>query len=145
MISNENFCVPIYLVRILPRPTFETIAGFTNIKVLSLNAAAVCESRFHQIEGMVKKAVQTCKQLQRVEVTSDIASVAWRDAREMKDVSEGDNHRWIAKLNQGMCIRAKLMVVDSLGLSLPWFWQAPERKTLAWTEKPEKLAAAGGL
>lgn len=144
MISNESFYVPINLVRIIPKPTFLTIAAFTNIKFLCLNAAAVCESRFHQIEVMVKKAIQTCKQLERVEVTSDIASVAWRDAGAKKDISGGDNHRWVARLNQGMRIRAKLMVVDSLGLSWPWFWQAPERKTLAWTERLEKLAVAGG-
>jgi hypothetical protein len=145
MMSNENCYAPIYLVRIHPRPTFETIAAFTNIKFLCLNAAAVCESRFHQIEGIVKKTVQTCKQLERVEVTSDIASVAWRDARETTDVSGEDNYRWVARLNQGMRITAKLMVVDSLGLSWPWFWQAPERKTLDWAEKVEKLTAVGGL
>jgi hypothetical protein len=134
MISHENFYEPIYHTRILPRPTFETIAVFTNIKVLCLNSAAVSESRFHQIESIIKKAVQTCGKLERVEVTSDIASVAWRDARQKKGVLENANHLWVGRLNKGIRIRAKLMVVDSLGLSWPWFWQALERDTLAWKE-----------
>lgn len=143
--SHENLLAPRYRIRILPRPNFETIAAFTNIRFLCLNAAAVSEERFHKIEGLVKKAVQNCKQLERVEVTSDIASAAWRDAPGKTGVSGDTNHQWVDRLNQGMRIRAKLMVVDSLGLSWPWFWAAPERKALVWTEKPEKLAVVGGL
>lgn len=134
MISHENLLVPIYHVRILPRPTFETIAAFTNIKFLCLNAAAVGEQRFHQIEGIARKAVESCKQLERLEVTSDSASAAWRDVPEKKGASGDTNYRWVARLNRGTGITAKLMVVDSLGLSWPWFWQAPDREALAWNE-----------
>lgn len=134
IVHHENFSVPIYHIRILPKPTFETIAPFANIKVLCLNAAAVIESRFHQIEGIVTKAVQTCDKLERVEVISDVASVTWRDALETKFFPENTNHLWIARLNKGMRIKAKLKVVDSLGLSWPWFWEAPKQKKLTWRE-----------
>jgi hypothetical protein len=128
------FLSPYITYGILPRPTFETIAPFVNIKFLSLNAAAVHESRFHQIEDIVRKAVQTCTKLEKVEVASDIASVAWRDALETKLIAEDTNHLWIARLNKGMRIKAKLKIVDSLGLSWPWFWLAPKQKKLTWRE-----------
>jgi len=51
---------------------------------------------------------------------------------ETKLISENTNHLWIARLNKGMRIKAKLKVIDSLGLSWPWFWEAPKRKTLTW-------------
>jgi hypothetical protein len=123
-----------YHIRILLRPTFDTITPFIHIKFLCLNAAVVIESRFHQIEGIIKKAVQTCDKLERVEVISDVASVAWRDAMETKLISENTNHLWIGRPNKGMHIKAKLKVVDSLGLSWPWFWKAPKRKTLTWRD-----------
>lgn len=134
ILSHDTFYVPICHIRILPRPAFQTIAPFSNIKFLCLNAAAVIGSRFHQIEGIVKKAVQTCDKLERVEVRSDVASVAWRDALQTKALSDNTNHLWIARLNKGIRMRAKLKAVDSLGLSWPWFWQAPERKRLTWRE-----------
>jgi hypothetical protein len=123
-----------YHIRILPRPAFDTIAPFTNIKFLCLNAAVVIESRFYQIEGIIKKAVQTCDKLERVEIISNVTSIAWRDAMETKLISENANYLWIARLNKGMRIKAKLKVIDSLGLSWPWFWEAPKRKTLTWRE-----------
>lgn len=116
----------------MPKPTFNTMAGFTNIKFLHLNAYNVCESRIHQIEGMVKQAVKTCDKLERVEVTSDYASAQHVDGR----ISDG-NDKWIARLNNGMKIRGKLTEVNARGTKWHWFWQAPNSEKLTWKERRE--------
>jgi hypothetical protein len=133
MVYSEFVYSPVVHNRISPKPTFETMAPFTNIKHLVLDARLVYETRIHQIEGMVKKAVETCERLQRVEVRSDNASAQHAS----EEISEG-NEKWVARLNQGMRLRAKLMEVDSNLMSWHWFWQAPELKTLTWTEKAVK-------
>lgn len=129
MISHHITCESISYSRIHPKPTFATIAAFTHIRCLRLDAAAVAESRFHQIEGIVRRAVQVCPCLERVEVLSDSADAQWRDGY----ISEG-NDLWIARLNRGIRVRAKLMWVDSLGTSWPWFWQANDSRVLTWRE-----------
>ncbi len=89
-------------------------------------------SRFHQIEGIVQRAVQKFDYLERVEVRSDGAEVVWRDAWKEDCVSLHCNHAWVERLNRGMRVTAMLMSVDSEGCSWPWFWQAPDRETLVW-------------
>jgi hypothetical protein len=132
-------------VQISPEPHCETLAPFSNLRSLRLDARLGWSDKFFQVEAMAAQAIKTCGTLTRVEVTPTMYKECELGimCRSVFPQCEASN-QWIRTMNRGTGVKAKTVHVTAwiycLGTMGPdtWFWECAEGERLTWKGRLEK-------